>query len=114
MQNKDWADIADHSVRVVRRGHTREEWTDPGYIIDHTPSELLFARWQDLAIQYTTEERMPDWRNYRAIGQACPKCEKGMKICGWKDVTTGEILCNDCWWDGDGDGSGPEDENETK
>lgn len=56
MQNNDWAAIADHSVRAVRRECIREDWTDPGYIVDHTPHDLLFARWQDLATQYTPED----------------------------------------------------------
>jgi len=56
MQNNDWSAIADHSVRAVRRDHTREDWTDPGFIIDHTPIDLLFARWADLVTQYTVEE----------------------------------------------------------
>ncbi len=60
METKSWTDIADHSVRAVRREQTREEWTDPGYIIDHTPIDLLFARWADLVTQYTTEEGEED------------------------------------------------------
>jgi len=41
---------------------------------------------------------MPDWRNYRAIGEPCPECHLPMDICGWREEETGQILCNDCWW----------------
>ena len=57
--NNNWAEIADHQVKATKRTYRIsdvEQWTNPDYIVEHTPSELLFARFQDVVLQYTEKE----------------------------------------------------------
>jgi len=53
-----WMSIADHGVRKVRRpiGSIGDPWSNPDYLLEHTPPALLFARLHDLANRYVWEE----------------------------------------------------------
>jgi len=53
----EWFSIADHTIKPVRKERRDvSPWTDPGYIIDHTPPLRLWARFQDVAMWWEEGE----------------------------------------------------------
>ena len=58
--SESWIKIADHGIRGVRRAGAgdRAQWTNPNYLVEHTPPALLFARLEDLANRYLWGEDM--------------------------------------------------------